>query len=155
MSAARLELIDLAVKIELECAALYEVYARCFAANDAFSQFWGLYAEAERYHAASIRIHQASFAANGGGEGEVVPDEARAFLDEIRAARESAERQKPTAVEALRRARWVEEHSAELHARTQFFRNHPELAEFFQSMAEEDRAHRDMLTNAEKRWEAA
>lgn len=60
MSTPDTEIIDLAVNIELECAALYEVYARCFASQDELVYFWRLYAEAERYHAASIRIHQAS-----------------------------------------------------------------------------------------------
>lgn len=150
------EMIDLAVSIELECAALYEVYARCFSRHDELVYFWRLYAEAERYHAASIRIHQAGLLPADTdptvAEGEVDPTEARTFLAELKSAREAAERSPPTVVEALRRARWVEENSAELHGRTQFFRRHPQLAELFRTMAEEDRSHREMLANAEKRW---
>lgn len=159
MSTPSTEIIDLAVSIELECAALYEVYARCFSSQEELVYFWRLYAEAERYHAASIRIHQASFLAtdtdDGASEGEVDPSEARRFLAELKDARESAERRPPTVLEALRRARWVEENSAELHGRTQFFRRHPMLAELFRAMAEEDRSHREMLDNAEKRWAQA
>lgn len=151
------EVIDLAATIELECAALYEVYARCFGRNEEMAQFWGLYAEAERYHHATIRIHQSSIVAGGESIGsvDVDPTEARAFLAELRQVRTEAERQPPTIAEALRRARWVEEQSAELHGRAQFFRNYPALAELFQSMAEEDRNHREVLAGAAKRWGVA
>ena len=159
MSTPSTEIIDLAVNIELECAALYEVYARCFSSQEELVYFWRLYAEAERYHAATIRIHQAHFLATDiaptADDGDVDPSDARRFLAELKEARESAERRPPTVLEALRRARWVEEHSAELHGRTQFFRGHPQLAEMFRAMAEEDRSHREMLDNAEKRWAQA
>lgn len=154
MHTASVEVIDLAATIELECAALYEVYARCFGRNEEMAQFWGLYAEAERYHHATIRIHQASIVAGGDspGSAEVDPSEARTFLEALRKARTDAERKPPTIAEALERARWVEEQSAELHGRAQFFRNYPALAELFQSMAEEDRNHREVLAGAAKRW---
>jgi hypothetical protein len=147
-------IIDLAVTIELECAALYQTYARCFAGKDEVVYFWQLYAEAERYHAATIRIHQASFPAEGPTDPKVAPDEAVAFLDELKKHRADAERRSPSVVDALRVARWVEESSAELHARTQFFRDHPQLAELFARMAEEDRAHRDVLKSAEQKFAA-
>ena len=159
MSTPDTEIIYLAVNIELECAALYEVYARCFSSQDELVYFWRLYAEAERYHAASIRIHQASLLVadvdESAPESEVDLTEAKAFLTELRQVREEAERKPPSVAEAMRRARWVEEHSAELHGRTQFFRRHPALAELFATLAEEDRSHREMLANAEKRWAAA
>ena len=85
MSAA--EIIELSVGIELECAGLYEVFAKNFQGRAELVYFWKLYAEAERYHAASIRIHQATFT----GEGQAAPaadlDAARAFLGELRALR--------------------------------------------------------------------
>lgn len=145
-------LIELAVAIELECAALYEVFARRFQGNDEFVYFWRLYAEAERYHAASIRIHQATFA---GDEPVAEPIDiagARGLLDELRLTRGRVERDPITAAEALRLARHVEEHSAELHGRTQFFAGNTEFAEMFERMAEEDRAHRDMLGSAERKF---
>ncbi len=148
-------LIEVAVAIELECAALYEVFARRFSDNAEFVYFWKLYAEAERYHAASIRIHQATFS---GEEPPVAPVDlasARQLLAELRAERSHAERDPLTAVDALQMARRVEEHSAELHGRTQFFAGKPELVEMFEQMAAEDRAHRDMLSSAEKRFGAA
>ncbi|MES2638891.1 MAG: hypothetical protein V4850_05395 [Myxococcota bacterium] len=148
------DIIDLAVAIELECAALYEVFGRCFAGRDEVVYFWRIYAEAERYHAASIRIHQAAFSGEPMEALEVGAIEAGKVLDEIRALRVGFERAPPTIVEALRAARQVEESSAELHGRTQFFKLHPHFAELFQKMAEEDRAHRDVLSTAEQRFGA-
>ena len=155
MSAQVGNIIDLAVTIELECAALYEAYARCFAGQDEVFYFWHLYAEAERYHAATIRIHQASFQEAGPTDPKVIPEEAVAFLEALKKHRADAERKRPSVIEALRVARWVEESSAEIHARTQFFREHPHLAELFARMAEEDRAHRDVLASAEQKFAPA
>jgi hypothetical protein len=146
------ELVELAVKIELECAALYEVYARCFARDAELVYFWRIYAEAERYHAATIRIHQFGLVEPAVQDSPPDPTAARTFLAELQSTREAAERRPPTVSEALERARWVEESSAELHGRTQFFQGHPQLAELFRAMAEEDRSHREMLGNAERRW---
>lgn len=146
------DIIDLAVAIELECAALYEVFGRCFSGRDEIVYFWRIYAEAERYHAASIRIHQATFSGEPMEALEIGVVEASKVLEEIRALRVGFERSPPTIGEALRAARGVEESSAELHGRTQFFKMHPHFSELFQKMAEEDRAHRDVLTTAEQRF---
>lgn len=148
------DIIDLAVAIELECAALYEVFARCFGGRDEVVYFWRIYAEAERYHAASIRIHQAAFSGDKLEKLDVGVDEAAKVLEEIRAMRVAYERTPPSIGEALKAARRVEESSAELHGRTQFFKLHPHFAELFQKMAEEDRAHRDVLATAEQRFGA-
>jgi hypothetical protein len=155
MSVAAASIIDLAVTIELECAALYEAYARCFSGKDEIVYFWRLYAEAERYHAATIRIHQASFQSTPTDEVEVLPAEAQEFLEALKKHRADAERKVPDILRALEVARWVEESSADMHARTQFFKHHPELAELFARMAEEDRAHRDVLKSAELKFAGA
>lgn len=146
------DIIDIAVSIELECAALYELFARCFAGREEVVYFWRIYAEAERYHAATIRIHQAAFASEDLTGLEVGEAEATKVLGTIREMRERFERTPPTIGEALKAAREVEESSAELHGRTQFFKVHPGLAELFQQMAEEDKGHRDVLVNAEARF---
>lgn len=148
------DIIDIAVAIELECAALYEVFGRCFSGRDEVVYFWRMYAEAERYHAASIRIHQAAFASEDFSTLEVGTDEATRVLGDIRALRERFERTPPSITEALQAARSVEESSAELHGRTQFFRLHPGLIELFRQMAEEDKGHRDVLATAEQRFGA-
>ena len=145
------DIIDLAVAIELECAALYETYARAFAKRAELVTFWRLYAEAERYHAATIRIHQASFA-DAPVSGQVDVSAAQTFLRDLRTARAEAERAGVTVKQAMGRARWVEESSAELHGRTQFFQSHPHLADLFAKMAEDDHAHRDLLTSAEQKF---
>lgn len=145
------EVVDLAVAIELECAALYEAYGRAFAKRADLATFWRLYAEAERYHAATIRIHQASFA-DAPVSGQVDPTGAQTFLRDLRKARVDVDRGGATVKEAMNKARWVEEAAAELHGRTQFFQSHPHLAELFTKMAEEDAAHRDLLTTAEAKF---
>lgn len=147
------DIIELAVAIELECAALYEVFARSFASNEELVYFWRLYAEAERYHGASIRIHQAAFGGEVSAENlQVGADEAQAVLTEIKTMRERYEKAPPSVLEALQVARRVEESNAELHGRTQFFRLHPHFEELFRKMAEEDRAHRDVLATAERKF---
>lgn len=152
------EVLELAVAIELECAALYEVFAKRSAPKQDLVYFWRLYAEAERYHAASIRIHQSTLASlTPAGEQayDVEADDARVFLAEIKTDRERCERDGVTVRESMALARKVEENAAELHGRTQFFKLFPEYGDLLQKMAEEDRAHRDMLTTAEKRWARA
>ena len=152
------DVLELAVSIELECAGLYEVFAKRFANKRELVYFWMNYAEAERYHAASIRIHQSALAGMppvGEQAFDVESGEARTFLGEVKAAREKAEREGVSIGEALKLARWVEESSAELHGRIQFFKVFPEFGDLLQKMAEEDRAHRDLLESAEKRWAGA
>ena len=79
------EMIELAVLIELECAGLYEVFARCFQGRAEMVYFWRHYAEAERYHAASIRILQATFSPATEGNADAQPS--RSFLEDLRALR--------------------------------------------------------------------
>lgn len=149
------DMLETAVAIELECAALYEVFAKTFSAYPDQVYFWRLYAEAERYHAASIRIHQLRLNAEPVAEDtqELVGlEDAKAFLGEVRSRRERYEKGPVTIGEALAAARWTEEQSAELHGRTQFFKNIPEFGELFEKMVEEDRAHRDVLASAEAKW---
>lgn len=156
MPATYAETLELAVSIELECAALYEVFAKRFATQPELVYFWRLYAEAERYHAATIRIHQATLAQVQDSEDRSADaDAARAFLAEVKRMREAAERGPVDIATALRQARAVEEHSAELHGRTQFFRASPDMGELLQKMADEDRAHRDVLASAERKWAGA
>ena len=150
------DIMELAVAVELECAALYEVFARNFSTQPELSYFWSLYAEAERYHGATIRIHQAAFT-----EG-VDPDRLQAGAEEmasllvyIREHVSRFERDPATISEAMRIARRIEESSADLHGRTQFFKLHPAYGDLFEKMAEEDRAHRDALLAAEKKFAPA
>lgn len=146
------EIIELSVAIELECAALYEVFAKTFQGRADLVYFWKLYAEAERYHAASIRIHQATFEPSSAPPVTLDGSAARKFLEELRGLRSRYEREPIRVKEALQIARMVEEHSEELHGRTQFFADNPSLQDLFTKMAEEDRAHRDMLNTAEKKF---
>ena len=150
------DVIELAVAIELECAGLYEVFAKNFAGNEDLVYFWKLYAEAERYHGATIRIHQAAFTEGvDAARLSVGSEDMASLLAYIRENRTRYEREVPSVQDAMRIARRIEESSAELHGRTQFFKLHPAYAELFEKMAEEDRAHRDVLVAAEKKFSAA
>lgn len=156
MSASFLkDILELAVAIELECAAVYEVFARRFGDDHELSCFWRLYAEAERYHAASIRIHQATFGEIETAAGDLFPTEAeesRRFLEQLRRWRTDFEQRAPTRAEAFMVAREIEASTAELHGRTQFFSIYPRFSELFSRMVEEDLSHRDMLVDAERRF---
>lgn len=150
------DILELAVAIELECAAVYEVFARRFADDADLATFWRLYAEAERYHAATIRIHQATFGTEAQAD-DAFPTEAaesRAFLDKLRGWRREFETRAPTRREAFRIAAEIEASTAELHGRTQFFQLYPRFRELFERMVEEDLGHRRMLEDAENRFTA-
>lgn len=150
------DVIELAVAIELECAGLYEVFAKRAEGNPELVYFWKLYAEAERYHGATIRIHAAAVAGDlDTSKLEAGPEEMQALLAYIREARARYEREAPTVGEAIRVARRIEETSAELHARTQLFKQTPLFAELFEQMASEDEAHREALLTAERKFAAA
>lgn len=151
------EILDLAVAIELECAGVYEVFAKRFASDDDFSCFWRLYAEAERYHGASIRIHQATFGDDrlADAKFDAEAEASRAFLTRLRDWRGDFEKRTPTRAEAFGIAQQIETHTAELHGRTQFFQLYPRFEELFQRMVEEDLSHRDMLVDAERRFGTA
>ena len=149
-------IIETAVAIELECAGLYEVFAQRFASTPEFVTFWRLYAEAERYHGATIRVHQMAFADRIAQEQlAATAAEMNELLAYIRERRARYEREAPTAAEALAIARHIEASSAELHGRTQFFAHLPEYVEFFEKMAEEDRAHREVLDTAVRKFGGA
>jgi hypothetical protein len=148
------DILELAVAIELESAAVYEVFARTFSKDGDLSCFWRLYAEAERYHAASIRIHQATF-----GELPVAGDrfpaevaDSQRFFDRLRAWRQDFERTPPPLGVAFDVAQQIESHTAELHGRTQFFALYPRFQDLFLRMTEEDLGHREMLIEARARF---
>jgi hypothetical protein len=147
------EILDLAVAIEHECAGVYEVFARQFSEDEDLACFWRLYAEAERYHGASIRIHQVTFA--DPVDGDAFPGEAtesRAFLERLRQMRVQYDAARPTLVEAFAAAKEIESATAELHGRTQFFKLYPRFQELFARMVAEDESHRNMLAEAEARF---
>lgn len=149
------DVLELAVAIEHECAAVYEVFGRRFADDGEFSAFWRLYAEAERYHGASIRIHQATFGQGPAAEGDqfnAEADESERFLERLRGWRTRFGSGLLTRAEAFEVAKEIEGSTAELHGRTQFFRLYPRFQELFLRMTEEDTQHREMLGDAEKRF---
>lgn len=150
------DILQLAVDIELECAGVYEVFAKQSGTDDELVAFWRLYAEAERYHAATIRIHQTTFheAVADGDSFPVEVEASRAFLTQLRTWRDEYSRSKPPLTRMFEVAGYIESHTAELHGRTQFFALYPRFAELFERMAEEDRDHRGLLDTARDRFTA-
>lgn len=151
-------ILELAVDIELACAGVYEVFGKQFSDRDDLALFWRLYAEAERYHAASIRIHQETFGQGDEVEGDRFEEEAaqsRKFLEQLRGWTQRFEKEKPSIDEAFSIAEFIEEHTAELHGRTQFFKVYPAFEPIFRQITEEDQDHRDMLTQAAQRFTGA
>ncbi len=148
-----MDIFETAVAVELECAALYEVFAKRFSHDPELVYFWRLYAEAERYHGATLRLHRAAFAPDL--DTSALPagaDALRTLLTEVRTQRERWEREVPTIDAALDSAQRIEDATAEVHGRTQFFRDLPGYEEILEKMVEEDRAHREVLAAAHARF---
>ena len=149
------EFITLAADIELAIAAIYDHFAEQFADNAEFSTFWRLSAEAERYHAATIRIHEATAV-----EGQVVDEaqlpiqvgEARQLLAQLQQTTAELATTPRTAAQAIELALEIEGEGAEVHGRSQFAFLYPELEELFSRLAEEDRAHRKSFALAKQKF---
>ena len=146
--------LELAVSIELSCAAVYEIFAESFKDDEELTVFWRLYAETERYHAASIRIHQASFTM-GPADGDAFPTEAEEserFLSKLILWRDTYREKPPSRREAFEVASEMESSTAELHGRTQFFKLYPHFEQLFDHMVQEDLSHRNVLNEAIDRF---
>ena len=149
------ELIDLSVGVELAAAAIYDHFATQFAANTELSTFWRLSAEAERYHAATIRIHAASAPADREVDSEKLPlevEEARKLLARLDALLTDLAIHPRSIAESLELATALESEGAEIHGRTQFAYLYPELAELFTRLADEDREHRKSFALAKAKF---
>lgn len=152
------DIIEVAIDIELVVADLYDTFASNFSDDEELSLFWRLYAEAERYHAATIRVHQAAFAQGDVVDGDAFPtemSESLAFVDKVKQWIADYQATPPTVEQAFEVARTIENSAAEIHGRTQFFRLYPQFRELFVSMVEEDLGHRHMLEEAAQRFTTA
>jgi len=149
------EFITLTADIELAVAAIYDHFAEQFSDNVEFSTFWRLSAEAERYHAATIRIHEAT-----AKEDQVVDEaqlpihvgEARTLLADLGGIAADIVANPPTAKGAIDLALQIEGEGAEVHGRSQFSFLYPELEDLFSRLAEEDRAHRKSFALAKAKF---
>ena len=149
------DMLELCVAIELECAAVYDMLAKQYGDNEELTVFWRLYAEAERYHAATIRIHQHSFETDDMAVEQALEtdaDETRTFLDQLRSWRDEFATGRPSLERAFEVAQVIEDSTAELHGRTQFFKAYPSFHLLFQQMTDDDKEHRDMLSSAVERF---
>jgi len=149
------DIIELAIAIELGAAEVYDTFARNFQDNEELYLFWKLYSEAERYHAATIRVHQTAFASSNPVDQDDFPtevEESRAFLAQLEAWVAEFTATPATIERAFEVADHVENGAAEIHGRTQFFKLYPQFQALFTSMVEEDVGHRRMLQEAAARF---
>lgn len=151
------EFIKLATDIELTAAAIYDRFSRQFADRVEFSTFWRLSAEAERYHAATLRICSSAVPADREVDEVQLPVEietARRLLGRLTALLDDLAQHPRTATEAIDLALEFEGDGAEIHGRTQFAFLFPELAEVFARLADEDREHRKSFALARAKFAA-
>lgn len=152
------EFITLAADIELAVAGIYDHFAHQFSDDVEFSTFWRLSAEAERYHAATIRIHEATAKQDQVVDEAQLPiqvDEARKLLDQLQQTAAELAAAPLTATQAIDLALQIEGEGAEVHGRSQFSFLYPELEDLFSRLAEEDRAHRKSFALAKTKFGAA
>lgn len=149
------EFITLAADIELAVAEIYDHFAMQFADHVEFSTFWRLSAEAERYHAATIRIHEASSTPDQQVDEAQLPvqiDEARKMLAELQQIKGDIAVTPPSPAEAIELALRIESEGSEVHGRAQFAYLYPELEQLFARLAEEDRTHRKSFALAKAKF---
>lgn len=147
--------VQLAAQVEDAVARIYDLFGTQFSANVEFSHFWRLSAEAERYHAATIRLHQAVLTDDCAVDETRLPvavQETAEFLEDLQDKARACAAAPPTQSEAIEMALWIESHGSEVHGRTQFAFLHPTMAELFQRLEEEDRVHRRTFEVARQRF---
>jgi rubrerythrin len=152
------EYIELAARLEIEVAELYNSIAEVFADDVEFANFWRLSAEAERYHAATILVHMHVFEARDLPTHPLLPVEMssmRALLARLAEIRTQVASRPPTRREALEIALEIEENGAEVHGRSQFEWLYEDMRALFVSMAQEDLAHRRSFDAMLKRLPAS
>ena len=148
------EILEVSISVEYACAAVYETFAKQFSDRRELALFWGLYAETERYHAATLRLHKDAFSDDSIDRAGISTqmDEQRAFLAQLEAWRDKYAQAAPTIDESFAIAQRMENDTAEYYGRTQFFKLHPGFQALFKSMTEDDIAHRDVLSEARTRF---
>jgi hypothetical protein len=149
------EFITLAADIELAVAAIYDHFAQQFSEHAEFSTFWRLSAEAERYHAATIRIHEATATPEQQVDEAQLPievEEARKLLAELQGTLADVIAQPRSPAQAIELALEIESEGAEVHGRSQFSYLYTELEQLFSRLAEEDRAHRKSFALAKEKF---
>ncbi len=149
------EFITLAADIEIAVADIYDHFAQQFSSHVEFSTFWRLSAEAERYHAATIRIHQATAKPDQVVDPTQLPievEEARKLLAHLQQTKVEVKASPRTPAQAIELALEIEGEGAEVHGRSQFSFLYPELEDLFSRLAEEDRTHRKSFALAKAKF---
>lgn len=145
------EYIELAARLELEVADLYEFFSGVFSQDPERSHFWRLSAEAERYHAATIHVHLVVLEEQRDLQHPELPvaiDDMKKLIGQVTLLRKRFGEQAPTLRQALEAAIMVEESGSETHGRSQFEFLYPGLRDLFVRMADEDLAHRQTFSVA-------
>jgi len=149
------EYIHLAAETEDAVARIYELFGGLFSSNVEFCDFWRLSAEAERYHAATIRLYDLVLADQATSEPARVAagvDDTRALLTRLQAEAARLEHATPSMQEALDIAIHIEAEGSEIHGRGQFAFLFPALSDLFERLDQEDRAHRRTFEAARSRF---
>lgn len=147
--------VELAATIEDRVAGIYDHFGEQFAEHAEFSYFWKLSAQAERYHAATIRLHAVTLDPGQPIDEDRLPvevEEARSFVKELGEIHERIQASPLSPQEALEQAIQIESEGSEVHGRTQFGFLYPALSDLFERLEEEDRAHRRSFQAARKRF---
>lgn len=149
-------LMDRSSGVELKVAEIYDLFARCF--QEGFqddvrlAHFWGLFAEAERYHSLLIQLQKVTVQHLHLNEERLAiwakeVDEAVEFMDALR-HRLVEERWRPTVSEAFMLAHDIEGRSLEIQAKSLQFADQTGVGELFAKLHEEDMGHRHKLLQA-------
>ncbi len=149
------DFIETAARIEDRVAEIYDLMGTRFSHQQEFALFWRLCAEAERYHAASIRLYRSLLPEGQAVEDGRIEAQMKDLLDFMEKLDELENRcgdSELTGQDALGLAIEIESHCAESHGRSQFGSFYPDLGALFEKLAEEERVHRRTFTSARTRF---
>ena len=142
------QIFEKAQRIEELCAEAYRLLAESFAGDGPARDLFVRLAQEELQHAGRVRLLAARYrhdprllgVPSGASELDGMLADAEQAVDSIRRGNFAR-----TAEEARARAGALEEHFARAHAELISHEGHPALREFFWKLAEQDRAHNELL----------
>jgi hypothetical protein len=142
------EVFEKAVRIEEVCAEAYRLLSEQFAADAGARELFRRLEQEELQHASRVKLLAARYRHDPRLLGvPLVSGELAALLEDAEQALAAIQRRSfaQTADEAKARAVAMEERFARAHAELISHEGHPALREFFWKLAEQDRAHNELL----------
>lgn len=149
------EMMDRSSSIELKVAEIYDSFSTVFEANQALSNFWMLFAEAERYHSLLIQMQKLGIKSEP-DSGKVASwghdiDEAITYLDQ------HIERLQqgwvPTIADAFALASDIEMKSLEVQSRSFELMKPTAVLDMLAKLHEEETTHREKLVLARSKFD--